>query len=108
MGKDGFGGIMKKAREMQENMRRVQQELGDKTVTGQAGAGVVKVLMNGQFGCEGVTLGDEVMQEDKEMLEALIAAAVSDATKKVQQLTEREMGSLTAGVTLPPGIKLPF
>lgn len=108
MRKDGFGGMMKKAREMQENMERMQRDLGDKTVTGQSGAGAVEVLINGRFGCEGVSLSDEAMQEDKEILEALIAAAISDATKKVQELTEREMGALTAGLNLPAGMKLPF
>ena len=108
MRKEGLGGMIKKAREMQENMERMQQEIGNKTVIGQAGAGVVEVMMNGRFGCEGVTLCDEAMREDKEMLEALIAAAISDATKKVQELTEREMSGLTAGLNLPAGMKLPF
>lgn len=106
--KGGLGGMMKKAQEMQANMQRVQEELGNKTVVGQAGAGAVKVTMNGHYGCEKVELSEEAAQEDKEMQEALIAAAISDATKKVQDLTQQEMGQLTAGMNLPAGMKLPF
>lgn len=106
--KGGLGNMMKKAQEMQANMQRLQQELGAKTVEGQAGAGAVTVVMNGHFGCERVSLSDETMSEDKEMIEALIAAAVSDAAKKAQEMTQQEMASLTDGLNLPPGFKMPF
>ena len=106
--KGGLGSMMKKAQEMQENMQRMQEELGNKTVEGQSGAGAVLVTMNGHFGCERVVLSDELMTEDKDMVEALIAAAISDAAKKAQEMTQREMASLTEGINLPPGFKMPF
>ena len=106
--KGGLGGMMKKAQEMQENMQRMQEELGRKTVQGQAGAGAVTVTLNGHYGCVGVSLGAEALQEDREMLEALIAAAVNDATQKVQAMTQSEMAAITGGMNLPGGFKLPF
>ncbi len=106
--KGGLGGMMKKAQEMQANMQRVQEELGAKTVTGQSGAGAVQVVLNGHYGCERVILSEEMASEDKEIVEALVAAAINDATKKVQALTQDEMGSITAGMNLPAGFKLPF
>lgn len=108
MFKGGLGNMMKKAQEMQENMQRVQEALGEKTVTGQAGAGAVQVVMNGHFGCERVILSDELLSEDKEMIEALIAAAVSDAATKTQAMTQQEMAAITGGMNLPPGFKMPF
>ncbi|SUO97730.1 YbaB/EbfC family nucleoid-associated protein [Suttonella ornithocola] len=106
--KGGLGGMMKKAQEMQENMQKMQEELATKTVIGQAGAGAVEIIMNGHFSCQRVTLSEEALKEDKEILEALIAAAVNDAAEKVKALTQTEMGSLTAGLNLPAGFKLPF
>ena len=106
--KGGLGGMMKKAQEMQENMQRMQEELGRKTVQGQAGAGAVAITLNGHYGCTGVSLSTEALQEDREMLEALIAAAVNDAVQKVQAMTQSEMAAITGGLNLPNGFKLPF
>lgn len=106
--KGGLGNMMKKAQEMQENMQRMQEELGNKTVVGESGAGAVKVTMNGHYGCERVEIDDELLQEDKEMLEALIAAAVSDAANKTKTLTQSEMANITDGLNLPAGFKMPF
>lgn len=106
--KGGLGSMMKKAQEMQENMQRMQAELVNKTVEGQSGAGAVVITMNGHFGCERVLLSDELLQEDKEMIEALIAAAISDAAKKTQEMTQQEMANITEGLNLPPGFKMPF
>lgn len=104
----GLGNVMKKAQEMQAQMQKMQEELGKQTVTGQAGAGAVQVHLNGHHQCVGVTLSDEAMKEDKEMLEALMAAAVNDAVQKVRELSQSQLGSLTGGLNLPAGFKLPF
>lgn len=106
--KGGLGSMMKKAQEMQENMQRMQEELAHKTVEGQAGAGAVRVILNGHYNCAGVRLSDEALGEDREMLEALIAAAISDAAQKVQAMTQQEMASIAGGLNLPGGLKLPF
>ncbi len=106
--KGGLGSMMKKAQEMQENMQRMQEELARKTVVGESGAGVVKVTMNGHYGCECVEIDDSLLQEDKEMLEALIAAAVSNAAHKTKELAQQEMANITGGMNLPDGFKLPF
>lgn len=108
MFKGGLGSMMKKAQEMQENMKRVQEELGNKTVVGESGAGAVKVTMNGHYACEKVEITEAAMQEEKELLEALIAAAVRDATQKVAVMSQEEMRSITNGMDLPAGFKMPF
>ena len=106
--KGGLGSMMKKAQEMQENMQKMQAELANKTVVGQAGAGAVQITLNGHYACLGVKLADEAVQEDRDMLEALIAAAISDAAQKVQAMTQQEMANITGGLNLPGGMKLPF
>lgn len=106
--KGGLGSMMKKAQEMQENMQRMQEELARKTVQGQAGAGAVKITLNGHYHCAGVQLSEEALREDRDMLEALIAAAISDAAQKVQAMTQQEMAAITGGLNLPGGLKLPF
>lgn len=106
--KGGLGGMMKKAQEMQEKMQRVQEELARKTVQGQAGAGAVQVMLNGHYGCTGVAISEEALNEDREMLEALLAAAFNDATQKVRQMTQEDMAAVTGGLNLPGGMKLPF
>lgn len=106
--KSGLGGMMKKAQEVQENMQKMQADLVNKTVTGQSGAGAVEIVLNGHYGCERVHISKEAQQESPEILEALIAAAFNDAVQKVQELTQREMSAITAGLNLPNGFKLPF
>ena len=103
-----LGNMMKKAQEMQANMQKMQEELANKHVVGIAGAGAVKVTLNGHYACQRVELGEAALKEDKAMLEALIAAAISDAASKVNQMTQEEMAAITGGMGLPGGFKLPF
>ncbi|KXU39358.1 nucleoid-associated protein [Ventosimonas gracilis] len=104
----GMAGLMKQAQEMQEKMQKMQEELQQAEVTGQAGAGLVSVVMNGRHDVKRVSLDDSLLQEDKEILEDLIAAAVNDAVRKVEANNQQKMASMTAGLPLPPGFKLPF
>lgn len=103
-----LGNIMKQAQQMQESMQKAQAELANLEVTGQAAAGLVSVVMTGRHDVKRVTIDPSVMQEDKEMLEDLLAAAVNDAVHKVEQETQTRMAGMTAGMSLPPGFKMPF
>ena len=107
MMKGGLGGLMKQAQMMQENMKKAQEQLALIEVEGQAGGGMVKVVITCRNDVKRVSIDPSVM-DDKEMLEDLIAAAVNDAVRKAEVLTQEKMGSLTAGMQLPPGMKLPF
>lgn len=93
--------LLKKAQEMQAKMQTAQDELGDKEIIGEAGAGLVKVIMNGRHDVIKVTIDDEVLQEDKEILEDLIAAAVNDAVRKVEELSQDKLGNITSAMGLP-------
>lgn len=104
----GLGGLMKQAQEMQEKMQKAQEEVANLEVTGQAGAGLVKVLMTGRHDIRRVEIDDELLKDDKEILEDLIAAAVNDAVRKVEEQSKDKMSSVTAGLPLPPGFKMPF
>jgi len=104
----GMAGLMKQAQEMQEKMQKMQEELMQAEVSGQAGAGLVSVVMNGRHDVKRVSLDDSLLQEDKEILEDLIAAAVNDAVRKIEANNQQKMASMTAGLPLPPGFKLPF
>ena len=104
----GMGNLMKQAQKMQEDMKRMQEEVAQAEVTGEAGAGLVKVVMNGRHDVKQVSLDDSVMQEDKELLEDLLAAAVNDAVRKVEEYSQEKMSSVTSGMQLPPGFKMPF
>lgn len=106
--KGGMGNLMKQAQKMQEDMQRMQEEVANAQVTGESGAGLVKVVMNGRHDVKQVTLDDSVMQEDKELLEDLLAAAVNDAVRKVEAYSQEKMSSVTSGMQLPPGFKMPF
>lgn len=108
MMKGGMGNIMKQAQEMQEKMQRVQEEVAKAEVTGASGAGLVKVVMNGRHDVKQVSLDDSIMSEDKELLEDLLAAAVNDAVRKVEEYSQEKMSSVTSGMQLPPGFKMPF
>ncbi|MEX0622421.1 YbaB/EbfC family nucleoid-associated protein [Saccharospirillum sp.] len=108
MTKGGMGNLMKQAQKMQEDMKRMQEEVARAEVTGESGAGLVKVTMNGRHDVKKVALDESVMQEDKELLEDLLAAAVNDAVRKVEALSQEKMSSTTAGMQLPPGFKMPF
>ena len=106
--KGGLGNLMKQAQRMQETMQKAQAELADIEVTGQAGGGMVSVVMTGRHDVKRVTLDDSLLKEDKEMLEDLLAAAVNDAVRKVESTTQEKMSGLTAGMGLPSGFKMPF
>ncbi|MBI2380055.1 MAG: YbaB/EbfC family nucleoid-associated protein [Gammaproteobacteria bacterium] len=108
MMKGGLGGLMRQAQEMQTRMQKTQEEIGRMEVQGVAGAGLVKVTMTGRHEVRRVELDDSLMSEDKEMLEDLLAAAVNDAVRKVEEVTRDKMAGVTAGMPLPPGMKLPF
>ncbi|MCP5152403.1 MAG: YbaB/EbfC family nucleoid-associated protein [Ectothiorhodospiraceae bacterium] len=108
MMKGGLANLMKQAQEMQENLRRAQEELASIEVTGESGAGLVQVVMNGRHDVRRVQIDPSLMGEDKEMLEDLLAAAVNDAVHKVEQTSRDKLSGLTAGLNLPPGMKLPF
>ena len=107
--KGALGDMMKKAQEMQENMQKAQRELANKEVTGEAGGGMESVLMRGTHEVNRVTIDPSLVgEEDVEMLEDLIAAAVNDAVHKVEKSNQAAMQEMTAGLNLPPGFKLPF
>lgn len=108
MMKGGMGNLMKQAQKMQEQLQQAQAKLADAEVTGESGAGLVKVTMNGRHDVKRVELDDSIMEEDKEMLEDLLAAAVNDAVRKIEQQNQEQMAKLTAGMGLPAGMKLPF
>ena len=106
--KGGLGGLMKQAQMMQENMQKAQEELANMEVTGQAGGGMVSVVMTGRHDVRRVSIDPSLLTEDKEMLEDLLAAAVNDAVRQVERQSQEKMASMTAGMGLPPGMKLPF
>lgn len=106
--KGGMGNLMKQAQQMQENMKRAQAELANVEVEGQAGSGMVKVIMTCQHQVKRVHIDDSLMGDDREMLEDLIVTALNDAVRKVESTTQERMGGLMAGLPLPPGMKLPF
>jgi len=104
----GLGDIMKQAQAMQENMQKMQEELANKTVSGESGAGMVTVTMNGRHDVKKVDIDPSLLTEDKTILEDLLAAAVNDAVRKVEQENKSMMSNLTGGMEMPPGFKMPF
>ena len=107
--KGQLAGLMKQAQAMQENLKKAQDELAFIEVTGEAGSGMVKVLMTCKHQVKRVTIDASLMGDDKDMLEDLIAAAFNDGARKVEETTEAKMGKLTGGMPgLPGGMKLPF
>jgi DNA-binding YbaB/EbfC family protein len=107
MMKGGIGGLMKQAQQMQENMKKMQDQLASVEVEGQSGAGMVKVVMTCKHDVRRVAIDPSVM-DDREMLEDLLAAAVNDAVRRVESTTAEKMAGFTSGLNLPPGFKLPF
>jgi DNA-binding YbaB/EbfC family protein len=107
MMKGGIAGLMKQAQQMQENMKKMQDQLATIEVEGQSGAGMVKVQMTCKYDVRRVSIDESVM-DDKEMLEDLLAAAVNDAVRRVETTTQEKMAGFTSGMNLPPGMKLPF
>jgi nucleoid-associated protein EbfC len=110
MMKGGMGNLMKQAQQMQAKMAKAQEELAKMEVVGEAGAGMVKITMLGSHSVRRVEIDDSLMgdADDKEMLEDLIAAAVNDAVRRVEEQNKDKMGALTGGMQLPPGMKMPF
>jgi len=100
--------LMKQAQQMLDNMKRLQDELATVEVEGQSGAGLVKVVMTCRHEVKRVTIDPSLLSDDKDMLEDLITAAVNDAVRKAEVTTQEKMSSITAGMPLPPGMKLPF
>ncbi len=105
--KGALGGLMKQAQKMQDDMKKAQAELANAEVTGQAGGGMVSVVMTGRHDLRRVNIDDSVM-DDKEMLEDLLAAAVNDAVRQIEIESKDKMSGMTDGLNLPPGFKLPF
>ncbi len=103
-----IGQLMKQAQMMQENMRRMQDQLGAIEVEGQAGSGMVKVVMTCKHQVRRVAIDPSLIGEEREMLEDLLVAAFNDAAQRVDATVAEKMGSVTAGMGLPPGLKLPF
>ncbi|MCH8163776.1 MAG: YbaB/EbfC family nucleoid-associated protein [Proteobacteria bacterium] len=106
--KGGLSNIMKQAQQMQENMQKAQEEIANMEVTGESGAGLVKITMTGRHDVKSVTIDPTLIGDDKDMLEDLIAAAVNDANRRVESMTQEKMSGLAAGMDLPAGMKLPF
>jgi hypothetical protein len=106
--KGGIGNLMKQAQLMQENMKKLQEQIAAMEVEGQAGSGLVKVVMTGRHEVKRVMIDPKALADDREMLEDLIAAAANDAVRKIEATTQEKMAGVTAGLPLPPGMKLPF
>ncbi|MEI8385628.1 MAG: YbaB/EbfC family nucleoid-associated protein [Nitrosomonadaceae bacterium] len=106
--KGGLGNLMKQAQQMQENMKSMQEQLSKMEIEGQSGAGMVKVIMTCRYDVKRVSIDDSLIGDDKEMLEDLLAAAVNDAVRRVESISQEKMAGFTSGMGLPPGMKLPF
>jgi DNA-binding YbaB/EbfC family protein len=106
--KGGLGQVFKQAQQMQEDMQKATEELVNMEITGEAGAGMVKVTMNGRHDARSVKIDPSLIGDDVQMLEDLVSAAINDAVRKIEATTKERMAGLTAGLNLPPGMKLPF
>jgi DNA-binding YbaB/EbfC family protein len=106
--KNPLAGLMQQAQKMQENLKQAQDEIAAATVQGESGAGLVRITLNGKRQVQKIVIDDSLLQEDRDMLEDLIAAAFNDAVHKVSVLKQEKMAGLTGGMELPPGFKLPF
>ena len=106
--KGQLAGLMKQAQTMQDNLKKAQDELANVEVEGQSGAGLVKVLMTCKNDVKRVTIDPSLLADDKDMLEDLVAAAFNDAVRRAEATSAEKMGKLTAGMPMPPGMKLPF
>jgi DNA-binding YbaB/EbfC family protein len=106
--KGGLAGLMQQAQQMQENMKRMQEQLATIEVEGQSGAGMVKLVMTCRHDVKRVMIDASLLKDDKDMLEDLVAAAFNDAVRRVEATIQEKMGGMTAGLGLPPGFKMPF
>jgi DNA-binding YbaB/EbfC family protein len=108
MMKGQLAGLMKQAQQMQDNMKKMQEQLATIEVEGQSGAGMVKVVMTCKNDVKRVTIDPSLLGDDKDMLEDLVAAAFNDAVRKAEATSQEKMAGMTSGLPLPPGFKLPF
>lgn len=106
--KSGLGDLMKQAQQLQEQMQKAQEQLAAAEVIGEAGAGLVKVTMTGRHDVKRVTIDPSLLSEDKEILEDLLAAAVNDAVRRVEEKNRDMLAGMTQGMGMPPGFKMPF
>lgn len=104
----GLGGLMKQAQQMQENMAKMQEEIANLEISGSAGGDLVVVTMTGKYQVLRVKIDDSLVNDDKDMLEDLVTAAMNDAVNKVAQMTKDKYGDLTGGIELPGGMQMPF
>jgi DNA-binding YbaB/EbfC family protein len=106
--KGGIGQLMKQAQQMQADMQKAQEEMANLTVTGESGAGMVKVTMTCKHEIRSLEIDDAALGDDKEMLEDLIVAAFNDAARRVEETVQEKFSGMAAGLNLPAGLKLPF
>ena len=106
--KGAMGNLMRQAQKMQEDLQKAQEELANAEVTGESGGGLVKITMNGRHEVRRVEIDDSLVGDDKEMLEDLITAAFNDAVTKVEKTVQEKFSGLASGMSLPPGMNLPF
>ena len=107
-GKGGMANMMKQAQQMQERMQKMQEEIANMEVTGESGAGLVKVTITGNHSVRRVNIDESLMEDDKDMLEDLIAAAFNDAARRIEEAQKEKMVGVTSGMNLPAGFKMPF
>jgi len=106
--KNALGNIMQQAQKMQEDMKKVKEELENMEIAGESGGGLVKIIMTGKREVRKISIDDSLVNDDKDMLEDLVAAAVNDAVRKVNKTKKEKMADVTAGIPLPPGFQMPF
>ncbi len=106
--KNPLGNLMQQAQKMQEDLKKIQEEIATMQVQGESGGGLVSIIMTGKREARKVTIDDSLIGEDKDMLEDLVAAAINDAVNKVSKMKKEKMSNLTSGMPLPPGFQLPF
>ncbi len=105
---ENMGDLMQKAQKMQEEMKKAQDEAAKAEITGESGAGLVKVTMNGRHDVRKVDIDPSLLTEEKEVLEDLLAAAINDAVRRVEENQKEKMSGMMSGMGLPPGFKMPF
>ncbi len=106
--KNALGNIMQQAQKMQDDVKKVQEELAAMQIQGESGGGLVSILMTGKREVRKVTIDNSLLTDDKDMLEDLVAAAINDAVHKVSKMKKEKMSEVTAGLPLPPGFQMPF
>jgi DNA-binding YbaB/EbfC family protein len=106
--KNPLASLMQQAQQMQENLKKAQEELAALEINGESGGGLVKVVMNGKREVLKLNIDDSLVKDDRDMLEDLVAAAVNDAVHKVAKIKQEKMSGLTGGFEMPPGFKMPF